>query len=90
MRHYELSITLQLSLTADDWQLYDTVGREMCAETLNRSLEAAVKTSKSYREAWSQFGPCLKAARGWGAADSEGVALTDRILQVCYGDQEDV
>lgn len=77
--------TLQLSLTAEDWDLYSTMpGVEDVAVQLNRLVEHAVNTSPRREVAAARISDALLKFQDFGATDTEPrhVALT--ILKRCY------
>jgi hypothetical protein len=80
---------VKLEFTADDWQLYDTRGREVAAENLNRRIESIINSAFEPRE--TKYQSCTTALDRWshyGAADSEGWHMLDFIFRTVYGEGE--
>lgn len=83
---------IKLSLTADDWQLYDgddyKVWRDTVAEGLNRGIEDILNTSANFYSRIEKIKKCnalLGTYSTYGAADTEGYAVLDTILCEFYG-----
>lgn len=77
--------TLQLNLSARDWDLYSSMpGVEEAAVQLNRLVEHAVNTSDRREVAAARISEALLKFDDFGAADTEPrhVALT--ILKRCF------
>lgn len=77
--------TLQLSLTADDWDLYSTMpGVEDAAVQLNRMVEHAVNTSPRLELASVAISTALLKFDEFGATDTEPRHVALQILKRCY------
>jgi hypothetical protein len=69
-----MKIKIKLSLTADDWQLYNIPGRNLAARRINRAIEK--------KFAKGEIGSCysvLDQYSEWGASDTEGLDTLYRI-----------
>jgi hypothetical protein len=83
-----MSVTLRpivaLTLTADDWQLYDLEGRDTVALRLNRLVEESINEAHTMSDAIKGINEALVYFRHFGANDSEGVAVARWIMQRAY------
>jgi hypothetical protein len=85
MRGVEIIKTLQLTLTADEWELYDIPGRDEAAFQLNRGIEEIINDSEI--PVLMKMRYCDKILGGfaeYGAADSEGFRMIDDIFEHRY------
>ena len=71
-----IKIKVKLSLTADDWQLYNLPGRDRAAKGLNRAVERKLAKGEI-----NSMGEVLYPFSKWGAADSEGYHTLYSILE---------
>lgn len=77
--------TLQLSLTARDWDLYSSMpGVEDAAVQLNRLVEHAVNTSPRREVAAVRISEALVKFDEFGATDTEPRQVALSILKRCY------
>ncbi|MFN7323071.1 MAG: hypothetical protein ACK5SP_02240 [bacterium] len=77
--------TLQLNLTARDWDLYSTMsGVDEVATELNRLVEHAINTSPNRERASMQISTALLKFDEFGAADTEPRQVALQILKRCY------
>jgi hypothetical protein len=79
-----------LTLTADDWQLYDDdtgryANRKNVAVALNDQVSNAINTSPHRSEAFHRCICILERYRESGAADTEGREVLYDILELTYG-----
>jgi hypothetical protein len=72
-----------LSLTADDWALYDIEGREDVALILNEAVSVALTWSDKPL-ARVKIAKALEEYSKWGANDTEGHATVQRIWDLFY------
>lgn len=76
---------VRLSLTADDWQLYDGMGyegRDSVAEALNRGIVEVINDTYGRK-----MGRCSNVLDQWshyGAADTEGYDMLDTIFSTVF------
>lgn len=75
---YSIKVECKLNLTADHWQLYHIDGRDYVADQLNRAVEQRLAEGK-LKDISSVLYPFSK----WGAADTEGYATLEHILELC-------
>lgn len=66
-----IRLTAQVSLTADDWCLYDIEGRDEAAAAMNAAAELVIKTSSNADEAIRLFALMLPKWSDFGASDTE-------------------
>ena len=77
---------VKLSLTADDWQLYDGTGyegRDRVAEALNCDIAKVINDTDGQK-----MDRCANVLGKWshyGAADTEGYDMLDTILNAVFG-----
>ena len=77
---------VRLSLTADDWQLYDGTGyegRDRVAEALNRGIVEVINDTEGRKP-----DRCYNVLHKWshyGAADTEGYDMLDTIFSTVFG-----
>jgi hypothetical protein len=74
--------------TADDWQLYSGMeGREDCAQRINAGVADAINRYQVRETAYDQAAQFLERKENhcFGAADTEGLVILDRIFQDVYG-----
>ena len=79
-----------LTLTADDWQLYDDdtgryAARENVAVALNERIANAINTSQNRGEAYRRCVSILERYSDMGAADTEGRYVLGTILKLAHG-----
>ena len=88
MSKIKIKRTVELSLTADDWALYNgssfQFDREFAAEMMNRQIEAAINASSSFQAARAAVLRLLNIFSKYGAADTEGYAVATKILRQAY------
>lgn len=76
----EIKRSVSLSLSADDWSLYDRPGRDDAAEGLNTLIAGEINSAPDRGSAIAACGPHLDYFRDYGAADSEGWAMVEHII----------
>ena len=74
---------ITLSLTADDWGLYDIEGRVDVALCLNQAVSVALSWSDK-PVARGRIEKALGEDSKWGAADTEGYDTVQRIWDLFY------
>lgn len=67
--------TIELHLTADDWQLYDKEGRENAAKLINQFVEKRINGGRP-----NEAVQILEAFSEFGAADTEGRYMLEQII----------
>lgn len=81
--HVHIAKIVSLSLTADDWALYDIEGREDVALILNEAVSVALTWSDKPL-ARVKIAKALEEYSKWGANDTEGHATVQRIWDLFY------
>jgi len=81
--HVHIAKIVSLSLTADDWELYDIEGREDVALILNEAVSVALTWSDKPL-ARVKIAKALEEYSKWGANDTEGHATVQRIWDLFY------
>lgn len=81
--HVHISKAVSLSLTADDWGLYDIEGRDDVAICLNQAVSVALTWSDK-PVARGKIEKALEEYSKWGAADTEGYDTVQRIWDLFY------
>ena len=83
-----------ISAAPDEWELYsaDTPeqeqDRDFVAEALNRGVETLIAHAPTRKDvSYKDIGLLLSGYSAWGAADTEGHSMVDRILTKVYGDE---
>jgi hypothetical protein len=82
MNGVQIIKTVDLTLTADQWELYDIPGRDGAAFQLNRALEEIINDPEIPQD--KKIARCYKILGGfaeYGAADSEGYYVVGSILE---------
>jgi len=77
-------VIVDLNLTADDWQLYDKLDSDVIAGQLNQCIADAINNSMDQVDALRECDSILVKYAAWGAADSEGYAMLDRIMYKAF------
>lgn len=75
---------LTLSLTADQWELYNVPGCNDAAIVINNAVEAAVNAGKTQHECEQAILPVFRQYADQGAMDSEPLAMLDNILRIVF------
>jgi hypothetical protein len=78
---------VSLSLTADDWQLYDVFGRDDIARYLNKTLEANVNAGVGISEIKKVMQNAFDDYPLYGANDSEPKYLLDVLLLKIFSNE---
>jgi hypothetical protein len=81
--HVHISKVVALSLTADDWELYDIEGRDDVALILNEAVSVALTWSDKPL-ARVKIAKALEEYSKWGANDTEGHATVQQIWDLFY------
>jgi hypothetical protein len=77
---------VSLNLEALDWDLYSTIdGTKGVAESLNKQVSIAINESPDRETAFKLSLEVLEHHKKYGAADSEGIAVLNKILDIVYG-----
>jgi hypothetical protein len=87
----KLNPQVKLTLTADDWQLYDGEGyerRDVAARVMNQQIADAIHCAGSRSRAYMECQRVLQRWDEFGAADSEGWQMLDYIFRTVYGEGE--
>lgn len=87
----KLNPQVKLTLTADDWQLYDGEGyerRDVAARIMNQHIADAIHCAGSRSRAYMECQRILQRWDEFGAADSEGRHMLDFIFRTVYGEGE--
>lgn len=84
MRNVIVHRRLEINLNADDWQLYAIEGREKAAEALNAAVEAQINNALNRSEACLTVYNTLAQFSQWGADDSEGHKVADRLIELRF------
>lgn len=84
--------TVTISASPDEWQLYDAdeleqeQDRDFVTDALNKGLEQIIARAPTRREiSYKDIDLLLSGYSAWGASDSEGYHMVDRILDKVYG-----
>lgn len=85
-----VSITLRphadIAMTKEDWHLYNVENSDLAAISLNAGAEEIISTSVDRMQATHRFTRLLMNFREYGAADSEGYAIVDALLDKAFPD----
>lgn len=81
--HVHIRKIVALSLTADEWALYNIEGRDDAALALNEAVSVALNYSTK-GVAIGKIEEALEKYRDWGANDTEGHATVRQILGLFY------
>jgi hypothetical protein len=84
-------VTVHLEFNADDWQLYGgdgfDVSRDNVAHNLNTVISFCINKAANSAEAWALINDCIRPFAKYGAADSEGYALLEKIVTFCFSEE---
>jgi len=81
--------TIDLFLTAEDWDLYSTKdGVEGAADRLNAELERCVNEGMGIDDTSRIMIKTMEYEREFGATDSEPVRVLEDLLDLIYGDSD--
>lgn len=80
--------TISLALTADQWALYHISGRDQCAHRLNRDVAQAINEALGAAEAREAVGGVLDSECEFGADDTEGRYVMEKLLSLAYPHQD--
>ena len=81
--HVHIEKVIHLSLTADEWALYNIDGRDAAADGLNKAVSVAL--NKFYKiTAIVKIEEALAEYNHWGANDTEGHVVVRQILDLFY------
>lgn len=81
--HVHITKAVSLSLTADDWALYNIEGRDDVAICLNQAVSVALTWSDK-PVARVKIQKALEEYSKWGAADTEGYVTVQQIWDLFY------
>jgi hypothetical protein len=84
MKNVTVTRTFKVELTANQWALYDMIGRDAAARALNRMAEEALNTCTTTGEAAQVIAAAQDKYSNFGAADSEGYDVMDELLAVAF------
>jgi hypothetical protein len=84
MKNVTVTRTFKVELTANQWALYDMIGRDAAARALNRMAEEALNTCTTKGEAAQVIAAAQDKYSNFGAADSEGYDVMDELLAVAF------
>jgi len=81
--------TIELWLTADDWDLYASKeGANECALRLNQLLEQCVNSRMGMKDTYYRMMNAMETESAFGAADTEPLRVLDYLLNLVYGDSD--
>jgi len=92
MGNLQITSTIKLDYTADDWALYDLFGRQYAAREINKRIEAALNAHPNPEQQVIALRVCLSVLADWklyGAADTEGYHALQGIFDKFYGQPEE-
>ncbi|CAB4195237.1 hypothetical protein UFOVP1298_5 [uncultured Caudovirales phage] len=85
MQNVSVSRTININLTAQQWQLYTaTQDCEEVAEKLNRLVAVAINMSPTRGIAAREVGRVLSAYANYGASDSEPIHVATMLLDEAF------
>jgi hypothetical protein len=76
---------VSLSLTADQWGLYMVEGRDRAARCLNAVIETAI-SGNNREEAEALARRAMRDLSQFGATDSEGYWMMEKIMDAVFGE----
>lgn len=85
--------TVELSLTAEDWDLYMNMSEsnlqiDAVARTLNEVFENSVNSGLGVDDTIRRVNNMMRSMSVYGADDSEPHRVLDRLINYIYGDSE--
>jgi hypothetical protein len=81
--------TIELSLTAEDWDLYSTKENvEGVANVLNQNLQHVVNSGVGCTDAIRHMCKVMDQYAKYGAADTEPMRVLDDLINLIYGDSD--
>ena len=92
MRNLQVDKSVKLTLTADDWQLYEKPGVDDVAKKLNKEIGEVINNGlqKGLKRTviTNQYAKVLRQFSEFGASDSEGFGVVERILDKVMPEEE--
>lgn len=76
---------VRVTFDADEWELYDEPGREDAARAINQAFEVAVNGGSSQEDVAKATIKMMNKYASFGAADTEGYSMLNRLLKKVYG-----
>jgi hypothetical protein len=77
---------IQVTLDADDWELYSRMQRVDAAKRLSMAVGCAINSAQSAADAWLMVQGILLTFDEWGANDTEGRAVARRLITQRFGE----
>lgn len=84
---FQRTVTANISLTPQQWELYDLPGAQEAVPVLNKQLELSIANAKSATEALENFWPTLKLFDDLGACDTEPRWVARKICEQAFGEE---
>lgn len=85
--------SVTISASPDEWELYaadqpeDEQTRDFVADNLNKSMARIIANAPTRKQvSMMDIQMLLRGYSAWGAADTEGYAMVDQILNKVYGE----
>jgi hypothetical protein len=85
--------SVAISASPDEWELYAADQREgeqtrdFVADNLNKSMARIIANAPTRKQvSMMDIQMLLRSYSAWGAADTEGYAMVDQILNKVYGE----
>lgn len=77
-----------INYTADHWELFDQPGRDECAKRLNQAFMDLVNAGNDRNTVELEMGKvlCRDENSQYGAADSEGFYMLERLCKRVFGE----
>jgi len=83
------SATIEVSFSADQWELFDVKGRDQAAADLNKALQDAVNApGATAQSVHAAMRPVQQRLGDLGADDGEAQGLIDHVVEKVFGDPE--
>jgi len=83
------SATIEVSFSADQWELFDVKGRDQAAADLNKALQDAVNAPGATEQSvHAAMRPVQQRLGDLGADDGEAQGLIDHVVEKVFGDPE--
>lgn len=76
--------TVQINMTANDWELYGKDNRDAVASQMNRKIEHIINNAEGREQAWPLIAKVLREYSDFGASDSEGIWHAEEILSAAF------
>lgn len=84
MHNVSLRLHVSLTLTPEEWAMYDIAGACRAAHQLNKHVALAINTADTLAEANRRVRELLRDYSEYGVNDTEGQVVADKLLAIAF------